>query len=271
MWSPDPASFIARGASAEVYRRDGGRVLKLFHAGIDPVTVSREYAIARTLEATGLPAPRALGRETIKGREGILYTQIEGRDLFAHIRGHPMRLAWAMQAMAEAQRDIHAQLAPALRSRKGSLAADIGASDINPALQRAAIDRLDLLHEGERLSHGDLHPENLIVTGEGLVVIDWSKAARAAPAADVVRTEMLLRFGPGPASHPWIDRARDLIAMDYVRRYRALTGMGREALTAWRALVALAWLRHRAPGRDADFARYLARAIAAAGLPPLRG
>jgi hypothetical protein len=47
--------------------------------------------------------------------------------------------------------------------------------------------------------------------------------------------------------------------------------MGLEALTAWRALVALAWLRHRAPGRDADFARYLARAIAAAGLPPLRG
>ncbi len=42
-----------------------------------------------------------------------------------------------------------------------------------------------------------------------------------------------------------------------------------EALAAWRALVALAWARHRLPGRDAAFLRYLKDALRTAGLPPL--
>ena len=54
MHAPDPATFIAAGASAQVYRLEGGRVLKLFHAGIDPSIVAREYAIARVVQASGL-------------------------------------------------------------------------------------------------------------------------------------------------------------------------------------------------------------------------
>ena len=40
---PDPSTFIAAGASAEVFRLGEGRVLKLFHDGIDSSIVAREY------------------------------------------------------------------------------------------------------------------------------------------------------------------------------------------------------------------------------------
>ena len=152
------------------------------------------------------------------------------------------------------------------------LAEDIAAADISEPLREAAIARLDLLNEGDHLSHGDLHPGNLIVTDAGVGVIDWSRAACGTIATDLVRTEMVMRFGPARGGGD-VARAeavmRDAAAGWYLRRYRARTGLDKEALGAWRALVALAWMRQRAPARDAAFADYVARALREAGLPPL--
>lgn len=266
---PDPSTFIAEGASAAVYRLDGGRVLKLFHDGIEPSIVAREYATAQAIQTTGLPVPRLFGREDVAGRQGIIYAEIKGRTLLHHILRHPHRLRWAMRAMAALQRDIHDHRLPELRSRKAILAEDIEVAPIGERLRAAALDRLEQLVEGDLLSHGDLHPANLIVGDAGLMVIDWSKAACSAPAADVVRSEMLMRFGPGQAGGALEGKLRDLSTAYYVGHYQKLADMEAEALNAWRALVGLAWLRHRLPGRDAAFAAYLAEALRRAGLPPL--
>lgn len=270
---PDPSTFIAAGASAQVYRLDEGRVLKLFHAGIEPGIVQREYAIARSIHATGLPLARAFAVRTVGERQGIVYADLRGPDLLTYIGRHPRRWRWALDEMARLQQRIAACHAPMLRSRKAILAEDIEAAPVGDALRRAAIARLEQLEEGDALSHGDVHPGNLIVTDAGLAVIDWSRAACGMAATDVVRTEMLMRFGPGRAGTSdigWGEAAmRDAASAYYVRRYRALSGLDREALAAWRPLVALAWLRQRQPARDAGFEAYLADALRVAGLPPL--
>ncbi|NWK98192.1 aminoglycoside phosphotransferase [Sphingobium lactosutens] len=269
---PDPSSFIAAGASAQVYRLDGGRVLKLFHAGVDPGIIAREHAIARVVQASGLPVPRVFGLEEADGRQGIVYEEISGPNLLAYIARHPHRTRWALDQMARLQRHIQACHAPTLRSRKAILIEDIEVAPVGAALRRAAIDRLVQLNEGDALSHGDLHPGNLIVTDEGVSVIDWSRAACGTIATDLVRTEMVMRFGPGRGAGDVgrVEAAvRDAASGWYVRRYRALTGLDAEALAAWRALVALAWTRQRAPVRESAFAVYLADALRVAGLPPI--
>ncbi|MDI1297279.1 MAG: phosphotransferase [bacterium] len=269
MTLPDPSTFLAAGASAEVFRLGDGRVLKLFHAGIDPGIVAREYAIAQAVQATDLPVAPVWGMQDAAGRQGIVYGEIEGPSLLDYVRRRPHRLPWALNAMARLQQQIHAQRVPIARSRKRILAEDIAASTVNARLREAAIERLDWLNEPDRLSHGDLHLANLIVTPGGLAVIDWSKAARASPAADVARSEMLMRFGPGGSDDRWHAMARDGAAAYYLWRYQRRTGLAVEALVAWRALVALAWARHRLPGRDAAFAAYLDTALRQAGFPPL--
>ena len=268
---PDRAAFIAEGASAEVYRIGDGLVLKLFHEGIEGGIIEREFAAARTIQATGLPVARAVERRAVGGRQGIVYTEIGGRDLLRHIRSRPDQALWAMREMVRLQHAIHQQQVPLMRSRKAILAEEIELGPVGGALRDAALARLDQLVEGDRLSHGDLHPANLIVTRDGLAVIDWSRAARAAPAADVVRTEMLLRFGPGQSDSRIKGWGRDMAGRHYLRTYQQLSGMEDEALAAWRPLVALAWLKHRAPGRDAAFERYLDDALAQAGLPARGG
>ncbi|MCI4588740.1 phosphotransferase [Sphingobium sp. BYY-5] len=275
MTLPDPSTFIAAGASAEVYRMDGGRVLKLFHADVDPGIVTREYEIARVVQAMGLPAPRVFGLEAVAGRQGIVYAEVRGPNLLAYIARRPQRARWALEQMARLQQQLQQCRVPALRSRKAILMQDIEFAPISDALRAAAIERLVQLHEGYGLTHGDLHLGNLIVTEEAtgarVSVIDWSRAARGMIAADVVRTEMVMRFGLGRGEDVGRVEAavRDAACAWYERRYRALSGLDPEALAAWRPLVALAWMRQRAPVREAAFAAYLAEALRVAGLPPV--
>jgi aminoglycoside phosphotransferase (APT) family kinase protein len=274
MTLPDPSTFIARGASAEVFRLEDGLILKLFHEGIDPSIIGREFALSQAVHDTGLPVARPVGMRRVSGageaeRQGIVYTELVGPNLLAYIRRHPFRMRSMFEAMADLQRRIHEKSVPDMRSRRNVLIEDIEIAPVNDRLREAAVERLEQLIEGSRLSHGDLHPANIIVTADGLAIIDWSKAARASPAADVVRTEMLMRFGPGEVHGHGLGMLRDAITSDYVKAYRRLSGMEAEALSAWRALVGLAWLRNRLPARDAAFERYLAKALETAGLPPL--
>jgi hypothetical protein len=270
MTLPDPAHFVAAGQSAEVFRLEQGQVLKLFHEGVDAGIVEREYRLVQTVQATGLPVAHALELRTVGGRRGIVYTEMRGPDLLAYLKRRPYRWRWALDEMARLQEEIQAQHLPLLRSRKALLVEDIEGAPIGETLRMAAIERLDQLVEGDRLSHGDLHPANLIVTRQGLAVIDWSRAARGATPTDVVRSEMLMRFGPGQAGKWWEERVRDAAATRYVDAYCRRTDMAPEALAAWRPLVALAWMRHRGSARDAAFEAYLEAALGAAGLPSLR-
>lgn len=268
MKPPDPSTFIAEGASAQVYRLGGGRVIKLFRDGVDPVTVAREYAIAQAVGETGLPAPRAFALEQVGTRQGIVFADIGGPSLLAYLARHPHRWRWALREMAVLQQRIAACRLPQLRSRKATIRDDINHGPVDGALRQAAIERLEALEEGEGLTHGDLHPGNLIVMPGGLAVIDWPRAARGAAAADVVRSEMLMRFGPGRNQGRGQGVLRDLVGAYYVRRFSGLAGLERERLAAWRPLVALAWLRQRQASRDAAFAAYLGDALKLSGLPP---
>ncbi|MFC3443394.1 phosphotransferase family protein [Sphingobium rhizovicinum] len=266
---PHPSHFLAAGQSAEVFRLEQGLVLKLFHDGVEAGIVEREYALMQTVQATGLPVAHAVEQREVGGRRGIVYVEMDGPDLLAYLRRHPWRWRWALDQMAQLQWEIQAQRLPLLRSRKALLAEDIEGATLSDRVRAAAVERLDQLVEGDSLSHGDLHPANLIVTSQGLAVIDWSRAARAAPPADVVRSEMLMRFGPGQAGGWWEERVRDAATRHYVDRYCTLADMAPEALAAWRPLVALAWMRHRGPARDEAFAAYVEAALTTAGLPSL--
>jgi Ser/Thr protein kinase RdoA (MazF antagonist) len=64
--------------------------------------------------------------------------------------------------------------------------------------------------EGNVLLHLDLHPENVILTAGGPVVIDWPNAARGPAAADV--------------AHTWIVLACSLPPEDALKRVVALAG-----------------------------------------------
>lgn len=53
--------------------------------------------------------------------------------------------------------------------------------------------------EGQRLLHLDLHPDNVLLSQRGLVVIDWTNARAGEPALDVALTWVICATSGGPA------------------------------------------------------------------------
>ena len=266
--------FIASGASAELFDIGEGLVIKLFRDSVSEEMIAREAAASVHAGACGVPTAAAIGRRTWDGRRGIVYPRLEGGTVMDWIRRNPMRAGWALDQMG----DIHAAMHGAsegrtgggpLRSLKQVLATDIAYGPAPDALQRAAIVYLDMLPEGDALNHGDFHLGNVMMTPQGMMVIDWSKAAAGHPAADAVRSEMLMRFGIGPTD--WVTNLwRDWAAGRLRKSYLESNDVTAREMERWRPVVALAWLRARDARRTLDFMRYLDRALERAKLPTLR-
>lgn len=262
-----PYPFIARGASAELFDMGGGQALKLFRDSISDEMIEREADASVYARACGVPTAAAIGRQSRDGRRGIVYPRLEGTTLIDWIRRNPMRAGWALNQMGEVHAVMHRAGGGTLRSLKQVLATDIAYGPAPSALQHAAIAYLETLPDGDALTHGDLHLGNVMMTPQGMMVIDWSKAAAGHPAADAVRSEMLMRFGIGPSD--WVTNLwRDWAARRLRTSHAAASGANACGIDAWRPVVALAWLRARdATGRTPAFMRYLDGALKQAGLP----
>lgn len=261
--------FIARGASAELFDLGGGQALKLFRDSVSDEMIAREAQASMLAAASGVPTAAAIAHRTWNGRRGIIYPRLEGGTLMHWIRRNPMRAGWALDQMGAVHGVMHRARGGRLRSLKQVLATDIAYGPAPVALQRAAIAYLEALPDSDALTHGDFHLGNVMMTSQGLMVIDWSKAAAGHPAADAVRAEMLMRFGIGPTdwvTNLWRDWAAGRLRKSYLAAAPTITPAD---LDIWRPIVALAWLRARDAGRTPAFMRYLGRALQRAGLPLL--
>ncbi|MFN3795981.1 aminoglycoside phosphotransferase family protein [Sphingobium yanoikuyae] len=266
--SPRTLHFIARGASAELFDIGDGHVLKLFRDSVSDEMIAREAEASIHAAASGVPTAAAIARQTWDGRRGILFPRLEGGTLMDWIRRNPIRAGWALDRMGAIHAAMHRTEGGTLRSLKQVLATDIAYGPAQVTLQKAAIAYLDTLPDGTALTHGDFHLGNVMMTPQGMMVIDWSKAARGHPAADAVRSEMLMRFGIGPTdrvTNLW----RDWAAARLRKRYRASDVTALD-MDQWRPVVALAWLRARDAGRTPAFMRYLDKALRRSGIGRLR-
>lgn len=253
-----PGERLAEGRTAEVFAWQDGWVLKLYRRGFENLAAN-EAAVARKVSevcASGpgepLPVPEVGESVQIDGRPGILYTRLDGPNLWDWARRRPWRIPAAARLTAEMQAGLHVRPAPGLPSLLERLRSRI---KIAPALSEQSrqnlLDQLQALPAGDRLCHGDFHPLNLIMTPGGPVVIDWMDASSGAPLADVARTWVILSALP-PSASRWENiqqaAAVRVFLNVYLRRYFELFPVGRSELARWIPVVAAARLCENIPG-----------------------
>lgn len=251
MTPPAPARYalLGRGRSAEVFTDGTHRAVKLFVEGSDPEAIRAEFRAAALAARLGLPVAQPHGVVTCGDRTGIVYDRAEGPTILERCGSDPVQVALTFRSMALLQRRIHACSGVGLPDQREALACEIARARISEAARRAALARLDRLPRGNVLCHGDLHAENVIATPAGWRVVDWQKAQRGHPAADVARSALLIRFGRMEAGGPPAP-LRALVAFWYVLCYRQGPGprVGMADVRAWMLPVAAA----RLAGRAAD-------------------
>ncbi|KOX19908.1 serine/threonine protein kinase [Saccharothrix sp. NRRL B-16348] len=152
MTSPVP---MASGRDADVYALDVHRVLRRYRDGVD---ATAEAAVMGYLGALGYPVPHV--------------HSVDHADMVLERLHGPTML----QALTTGQLDPHAgarQLA-GLQTRLHALP------------PRTSTD------PRSRVLHGDLHPDNVVLTARGPVVIDWRNTTEGPPELDVALSAVIL-------------------------------------------------------------------------------
>jgi len=252
--APEP---LTGGYYAELFRfrllnapdgMDGDLVARIVP---DPDVGAWEATVHRAVSDQGFPTPAVrlvvpppnpLGRFVIVMDAVDGSPPLAGLSAGAVLTGLPALLRGLPDQLAHLAADLHRLEVEPLASRLASLD-DPGRATTSGYVGRLIeiadeAGRRDLAGTGRRLresqppsvnrviTHGDLHPFNLLVTSTGTVLIDWTNAGIAHPAFTVSFTQLVLANPPvelprpGSAALSVIGRR---ISRRFITRYRSLT------------------------------------------------
>ena len=246
---------FALGHTAEVYKWKEGCILKLFRECFPLNAIEHEARVTRLVCQAGLSVP-AVGEITeINGRYGLVYERVSGRPMLYTIAARPWTFSRYARLLAELQVEIHRiEAVPGLPSQHQKLRENIQAVDILPLeLRKTALKVLEDLPEGNQLCHGDFHPDNVLITEKGPVIIDWIDATNGNPLADVARSSLLMTKAPIPVNNSirWIlDVGRKQFHRVYLRHYFELCP-GDQEFARWRIVNAAGRLSEGIPEEQA--------------------
>ena len=144
--------LLASGRDADVYVVDRERVLRRYR---DRRDVTAEAEVMRHARGHGYPVPELHGTGP-------------GEMVLQHLHGPTMSQALVAGTVSAAE--AGAELARLL----------------------AWLHTVPARETGDRLLHLDLHPENVMLTAAGPVVIDWGNAEDGPPGLDVAMTALIL-------------------------------------------------------------------------------
>ena len=238
--------FVGRGYIAEVFAYGEGRVVKLLFDEDGAEDAAREGRVTSAAREIGLPAPRIWGVKVVNGRPGIVMERVEGPTMLNWGTVFPWRVYTGAKMMARLHAEVHSKAGgdiPKLRDRLRRGIAESEAAEED--MKSLALDRLESLPDGDTICHGDFHPDNIIMSNAGPVIIDWEFGTKGVPEADVARTIMLVESGVplvGAIRMAVVGVARRIFLSVYLREYFGITGMTWDEVTPWLLPVAVNYL-----------------------------
>lgn len=142
-----------------MYAIGAGRVLRRSRT---PVDMTAEAELMGYLAAAGYPVP------TVYDAEGtdLVMERLDGRDMLADL----VRRPWTSRR--------HARTLAVLHDRLHTITAPFGCPVV--------------FGPGDVVVHLDLQPVNVMLTGRGPVVIDWTNAGAGAAGADVAMAYLIM-------------------------------------------------------------------------------
>ncbi len=242
---------LARGRTADVYEWNDRHVLKLFQNWFELENIEYEQKIARAVHTSGVEAPVVGELIQVEGRHGLIYERVIGESMEAMFLRKPWRVFTYARILAQLHAQMHEKIFDTtIPSQKKRLQYKINQADALPEfLKIKLLNALESVSEGNRVCHGDFHPANLLLSGNGATIIDWIDATRGNPLADVARTSVIAL---GVAASIQI-RNRFLKALAksfhsaYLKHYFALRPGGKDEYRRWLPIVAGARLSENIP------------------------
>ncbi|SHM33237.1 TIGR02172 family protein [Anaerosporobacter mobilis DSM 15930] len=244
--------MIGQGNTAEIYKIDDKKVLKLFRTGLPKDVVEREYQNGIIVQNILDCVPKVYEMVEMDGRHGIVYEEIKGTDLLKTMLVSFGKINHYAKKLAHYHLDIQKPVNDTLNSVKDKLEEDLNRVDVLPEEYKKIIrNYLKELPEGNTLCHLDFHPGNIMIAGNKAVFLDWMTACRGDACADVARTCIMLKYG-GVEHAPWIMKklisiTQHRIYKVYIKEYLMISNRRIEDINRWELPVAAARLSEWIP------------------------
>lgn len=243
----EKGKLIGQGRTAEVFEYGQDKILKLFRADMPKNMIEKEYEFSTNICKVIKCVPKVYTFIEADDRCGIIYERINGKTMMEVIASKPWRAKKEAQCLAELHKAIQQKVDFELYDCKASLKYNISKTELlDNNVKNRLYEYIDKLEDNNILCHGDFHPENVLITDNGPVVIDWMTAARGNPLFDVARTSVLLKFGGVPEKsyleHKIINYGRNKFYSEYIKQYIKITGIQLEKIEQWELPVAAARL-----------------------------
>jgi aminoglycoside phosphotransferase (APT) family kinase protein len=234
---------LGEGATAEVYEFGEGHVIKVVKPTIPASIIDYEAWVTRTVSEAGAVTPTVGELLEVDGRRGFVMERVEGRPLLEVFLTGEMTPTACGCILAELTYALHGVSAGATSLRSFH---DYASSMLNqlegrgfPSPVLAEARRiLESLDAGDTICHGDLNPNNVLMTVDGPRVIDWISAMRGNPMVDLARIAVTLsvvlipgHIHPGLSTDAFWDIRYEMLSA-YLETYAALTSTSPEVLEA---------------------------------------
>ncbi|MFC5468137.1 phosphotransferase family protein [Cohnella suwonensis] len=252
----EKGALIGKGMSAEVFEWGNHQVLKLYYDWYQPDWVRYEAEIGMAIKEAGVPAPSVYEMLEEGGRRGLLYERIPGSSMFTMMQASPSSILKYAKEMARLHLSIHQCSTAKLPRQKDRLEQAIHeAKDILEEKKEIICNFLRTLPEGNWICHGDFHPDNILMTKNKSIAIDWTNANIGDPLCDVARTSLMFLSPFNPPGTPLVMTipiriAKRILNRVYLKEYCRLANIRFESINSWMLPVAAARLREKIPGEQ---------------------
>ena len=174
--SVEGCELVGSGFSGDVYRLDGDTVLKVYRDPDSLTEIEHEQYLSRLAFVRGIPTVIPFGAAKVGERYGSLFEFADAESLSRYISEHPQNLDGIIMKYAGLLDTFHSA-----EFKPGELPAmkDVYISRLDetaPFLPAGVKDRLIYLlrsmPDDFHALHGDIHPNNIMISGGNLTVID---------------------------------------------------------------------------------------------------
>jgi thiamine kinase-like enzyme len=251
----EKGKLIAQGRTAEVFEWEQDKILKLFRSGLSKVMIEKEYEISSNICNKLSTVPKVYKIIEIDNRCGIVYERINGITMMKVISSKPWMVKKEAKRLAELHKSIQQEVDFDLPNCKIRLKDSISKTELlQDDIKKRLYDYIDELEDDNILCHGDLHPDNVLITKYGEIIIDWMTATKGNQLADIARTSVMFKFGVVPVKSyiekQIINFIRKKFYLEYIKHYIKITGVKMEKIERWELPVAAARLTEWLPQNE---------------------
>jgi uncharacterized protein (TIGR02172 family) len=233
--------LIGFGRTADVFEYNNDCILKLYNKQIDNNTIKREFDFSKFAYENNIPTPEPIEIIQEQGRAGIIYRKINGESLLKMLMKNIFKIKKIFSEMAELQYKINdMEFNDDTHTFKKYLKWAVEENKyINEAEKNEIQKYIKELPDGKKLCHGDFHPENILYCDEKYYIIDWMTGMQGTIAADVARTEMIIKNAEIPGKVPFIIKIvfrimQDKMSKIYVKEYCKISGIKIDEIKIWK-------------------------------------